>query len=309
MKSKLSSFKTILLSLLVMALWGSLFPFVKIGYKAFSINGTDISGILMFAGTRFTLCGFIISSIALCRKDKIEKPKMKSVGIILLIGVFSIILHYAFTYIGLSSTDSSKTALIKQLGSLIYVCFAFLFFKSETFSAYKIVGAIVGFLGIIAINFNAKGITFALGDILIVCASVCTVASGVLTKKIATNNSPFWITGISQLSGGIVLTLVAFIMGADMLTFNWYSLGVFAYICTASMIGYVLWNYILRTSDLSNMFIIKFAEPLFACVFGAILLKENIFQWQYLIAFVLISAGIILGNKTKKERKNENKNI
>jgi drug/metabolite transporter (DMT)-like permease len=39
-------------------------------------------------------------------------------------------LHYAFTYIGLSSTDSSKTALIKQLGSLIYVCFAFLFFKN-----------------------------------------------------------------------------------------------------------------------------------------------------------------------------------
>lgn len=309
MKSKLSSVKTILLSLVVMALWGSLFPCVKIGYKAFSINGTDISGILMFAGTRFTLCGFIISSIALCRKDKIEKPKMKSVGIILLIGVFSIILHYAFTYIGLSSTDSSKTALIKQLGSLLYVCFAFLFFKNETFSVWKIVGAIVGFLGIIAINFKPNGISFSLGDILIILASICTVASGVLTKKIATNNSPFWITGISQLSGGIVLTLVAFIMGADMLTFNWYSLGVFAYICTASMIGYVLWNYILRTSDLSNMFIIKFAEPLFACVFGAILLKENIFQWQYLIAFVLISAGIILGNKTKKERKNENKNI
>ena len=49
------------------------------------------------------------------------------------------------------------------------------------------------------------------------------------------------------------------------------------------------------------MFIIKFAEPLFACIFGAILLKENIFQWQYLIAFVLISAGIVFGNKTKKE--------
>ena len=94
-----------------------------------------------------------------------------------------------------------------------------------------------------------------------------------------------------------------------MLTFNWYSLGVFAYICTASMTGYVLWNYILKTSDLSNMFIIKFAEPLFACVFGAILLHENIFQWQYLIAFILISTGVILGNKTQKERKNESENL
>ncbi len=35
MKSKLAGFKTLLLALLVMALWGSLFPCVKIGYKAF----------------------------------------------------------------------------------------------------------------------------------------------------------------------------------------------------------------------------------------------------------------------------------
>ena len=295
-----SNIKTIFLALIVMALWGSLFPCVKIGYKAFSIKGTDVPSILMFAGTRFTLCGIIIWALALCKKDQIEKPKMKSVVMILLIGVFSIILHYAFTYIGLSTTDSSKTALIKQLGSLLYVCFAFLFFKNEKFSIWKIIGAIVGFLGIIAINFNPNGIKFSLGDILIMMASVCTVISGILTKKIAGKNSPFWITGISQVSGGIVLVIVALILGADLLTFNWYSLGVFAYICTASMISYVLWNYVLKTSDLSNMFIIKFAEPLFACVFGAILLKENIFQWQYLIAFILISTGIVLGNKTSK---------
>lgn len=296
--------KTVILSLTVMALWGSLFPCIKIGYKAFSISGTDIPAILMFAGTRFTLCGIVISAIALLKRDKIEKPKLKSINTILLIGIFSIILHYAFTYIGLSSTDSSKTALIKQLGSLLYVCFAFLFVKNETFNAWKIIGAALGFTGIIAINFTSDGISFSIGDVLILLASVCTVVSGVLTKKIAKNHSPFWITGISQLSGGIVLIIAALIMGANMLSYDWYSLGVFAYICTASTIAYVLWNYILKTSDLSNMFIIKFAEPLFACIFGALLLGEDILKWQYLAAFVLISAGIILGNKSVKEKKN-----
>lgn len=305
MKSRLTGLRTILLSLVVMALWGSLFPCIKIGYKAFSINGTDIPSILMFAGTRFTICGIIICAIAFFKKDKVQAPKMKSIGIILLIGVFAIILHYAFTYIGLSLTDSSKTALIKQLGSLFYVCFAFLFFKNETFSVWKIIGAIIGFAGIFAINFN-HGISFSVGDVLIVLASVCTVISGVLTKKIAGNNSPFWITGISQLSGGIVLTIIAFIMGANLLDFNVYSLLIFTYICTASMIAYILWNYILKTSDLSNMFIIKFAEPLFACVFSAILLSENIFRWQYLVAFVLISVGIMLGNKKVKVKDKTN---
>ena len=303
MKSKAAGLKTILLSLIVMALWGSLYPCIKVGYKAFDINGTDIPSILMFAGTRFAVCGVIICVIALIKNDKIETPKKKSIGIILLVGLFSIILHYSFLYIGISTTDSSKTALIKQLGSLLYVCFAFLFIKGETFNAWKIIGAVIGFLGIIAINFDGGSISFSSGDILIVFASVCTVVANILIKKIAKNNSPFWVTGISQFSGGVILTIISLMMGANLLTFNWYALGVFSYICTASMVAYILWNYILQTSDLSNMFIIKFAEPLFACVFGAILLHENIFQWQYLIAFILISVGIMLGNKTKKQRK------
>lgn len=204
MKNKSTGLRIILLSLLVMALWGSLFPLIKIGYKAFSISGTDIPSILMFAGTRFAVCGLIVSSIALCKKDKIENPKIKSIGMILLISVFSIILHYAFTYIGLSLTDSSKTALIKQLGSLLYVCFAFIFFKNETFSIRKIVGAAIGFLGIVAINFNPGGISFYLGDFLIIGASVCYVIASIISKKILVNNSPLWVTGISQLFGGIV---------------------------------------------------------------------------------------------------------
>ena len=308
---KLSKTKAIIYSLIVMILWGSLFPCIKIGYKAFSISGTDIPSILMFAGMRFTLCGIVISAIALLKKDKIKAPRLKAVSIILLIGLFSIILHYTFTYIGLSSTDSSKTALIKQLGSLIYVCVAFLFFKNESFSIYKIVGAIIGFLGIVAINFSGGSISFSIGDVLILLASVCLVVSNILTKKIAASHSPFWITGVSQLSGGVILMLTAAIMGARMLDFDIYALGVFAYICTASTVAYVLWNYILKTCDLSNMFIIKFAEPLFACIFGAVLLGEDILKWQYLIAFVLISAGIVLGNIkfSKKEKQVESKDI
>lgn len=309
MKSKLAGLKIIFLALIPMALWGSLFPMIKIGYKAFAIDGADIPSILMFAGTRFTVCGIFICAIAFLKKDKIKGPKLKSIALFLLIGLFSIILHYTFTYIGLSFTDSSKAAIIKQLGILLYVCFAFLFFKSEKFSVWKISGAIVGFVGIVAINFETDGISFSLGDVLLILSSFCTVIGNVLIKKIAHQHSTFWLTGISQLLGGIILMIVSLIIGANILAFNWGSLGVFVYICMASTFAYILWNYILKTSELSNMFIIKFTEPLFACLFGAILLNENIFQWQYLIAFILISVGIVLGNKTKRVERNDGENI
>ena len=293
--------KAIFLALIVMALWGSLFPCVKIGYKVLHIDSGSVPNILMFAALRFTVCGGLVSLFCLLRQKAIGKPAGKEVLQILLVGLFAIVLHYACTYIGLSTTDSSKTALLKQAGALIYVCFSFLFFKDEKFSIYKILGAVIGFCGIIAINFSKQSFGFSFGDILILCASVCTVVSNIISRRSAQKCSPLWLTGISQFFGGAVLLAAALIMGAKFPTFDLKAAGVFAYICTASITSYTLWYYVLRASELSKLFIIKFAEPLFACVFGAVLLGENIWKWQYLAAFVLICVGIVVGHHTKKE--------
>lgn len=36
-------------------LWGTAFPFIKVGYAQFGIEGNDIGSKLLFAGARFTL--------------------------------------------------------------------------------------------------------------------------------------------------------------------------------------------------------------------------------------------------------------
>ena len=66
-----SNLKTIILSLLVMALWGSLFPMVKLGYGAFNISSSSVPDILMFASYRFIISGLIVSAFCLFRKEKI----------------------------------------------------------------------------------------------------------------------------------------------------------------------------------------------------------------------------------------------
>ncbi len=292
--------KAIVLALLVMALWGSLFPCVKIGYSAFGIDTTSVANILMFAAMRFTLCGALVSAFCFFRRKTTPVPSAKSVLSIVWVGVFAIVLHYACTYIGLSMTDSSKTALIKQAGALIYICFSFLFFKDEKFSIYKIIGAIIGFCGIIAINLSSGNIRFSFGDMLILGASICTVISNIISRRSVQSSSPLWVTGISQLFGGVILFIVSLSLGGVWPSFTVKGMLVFAYICTASIISYTLWYHILKTSELSKLFIIKFAEPLFACVFGAVLLGENIFRLQYLAAFLLISSGILVGHYTRE---------
>lgn len=293
--------KMILLSLLVMALWGSLFPFVKIGYIAFDINADSVADILMFAAMRFALCGALVCIFCFFRRKTMSVPSVKSALNIVWIGIFAVALHYACTYIGLSMTDSSKTALLKQAGVLIYICFSFLFFKDEKFSIFKITGAIIGFCGIIAINLSSSSISFSIGDILILCASLCTVVSNIISRQSAKDISPLWITGISQLFGGLILFAVSLLLGGAVPQFTIKGAVVFTYICAASITAYTLWYHILKTNELSKLFIIKFAEPLFACVFGAILLGENIFYLQYLAAFLLISSGILIGHYTGKK--------
>ena len=92
-KVKWKNVKNVFLSLLVMALWGSLFPCIKIGYEAFEIKGTDIPSILMFAGTRFTLCGLIICIVAIVKKDKIHSMQGNSLSAELIVLFPNLIKH------------------------------------------------------------------------------------------------------------------------------------------------------------------------------------------------------------------------
>ncbi len=289
----------VVLPIAVMMLWGSLFPFIKIGYKAFEINTESIPDVLMFASLRFVVCGIIVCLIAYFMKAKIETPKARSILSICLMGIFSIVLHYGFTYVGLTKTDSSKTAILKQIAPLLFACFSFVFVKDEKFSPVKILGAAVGFGGIVSINAGTELRGFSSGDTDIVLASVCTVISMIISGKIVKSTSAFWVTGISQLFGGLILLIISSVFGGNVHFINMKAVLVFAYICVASIIGYTLFYYVQRTAELSRLFIIKFAEPLFACMFGALLLGENIMKIQYLISFILISTGIFLGNAAK----------
>lgn len=294
--------KVTLKALLVMILWGSLFPMVKLGYSAFEIDTSSVSQILLFAGIRFTICGLAISGFAIYKNNDTKENIKASISAVLLTGLFSIILHYTCTYICLSLVDSSKTAILKQLGALIYICFGFLLFKDEKFSILKIIGAFIGFTGIIVINFTDGILTFSMSDLLIILASFCTVAGSITSKSAMKRVSAITVTGISQLFGGIVLVMTSVCMGVEIPTFSWTAMPILAYICVASVFSYCLWNYIIKTSKLSNMFLIKFTEPMFACVFGALILGENIFKWQYLLSFVLIATGIIVGSEYRSPK-------
>ena len=203
----------ILKALLVMLLWGALFPLVKLGFRAYNVITTG--DILLFAGIRFTVCGLLISAWVFANQRTAFAQAKKSVPSVLLVGLFAIILHYSFTYLGLSITEGSKTAILKQLGALFYVCFSALFVKDDRLTKAKLIGVLLGFTGIVVINVDSAGVHINIGDVLIIAASFCTVFSNVIGKKLFRTVTPIAATGVSQMFGGVVLLAVGYLLGGN----------------------------------------------------------------------------------------------
>lgn len=303
--------KGVAYTVLVMMLWGLLFPMVKKGYEVFGVgSGMEAVGdILTFAGVRFLICGVVISFYAFVKNKASFIPVKNHIGMVLLSGAFAIIFHYAFTYVGLNLTGGSKTAILKQLGTIFFICFAALFFPEDKLNLKKVIGLVLGICGIFAINIGKGSFNFGVGDILIIGASFCTVFSNVTSKKVFKYVEPITSTGVSQLFGGVVLLMFGVVIGGRPQKFiptSFSQVFVFAIIILVSTISYCIWFLIVKKENLSKLFIIKFSEPLFSALFSFLIINEDIFKWQYAVAFVLISLGIVVAN-LKEKSKDENK--
>ena len=176
--------KTTLQCIIVMMLWGMLFPLVKCGYTVFEINSSFAPNLLLFAGIRFLICGGVLMLFCIAKKQPLTVRTAKNKLHLLSVALFTVVLHYGCTYTGLGMVDSGKTALLKQLGALLFICFSFLFFKEDKFSLKKLAGAVLGICGIVALNTEALCFSLGAGELLIICASFCTVIANISSKKI-----------------------------------------------------------------------------------------------------------------------------
>lgn len=59
-------------------LWGSAFPFIKMGYRLFAIDATDTASIMCFAGVRFMLSALLVyAGGAALQRGPLPMPRAK----------------------------------------------------------------------------------------------------------------------------------------------------------------------------------------------------------------------------------------
>lgn len=291
----------ILLASFCCLLWGSAYPAVKIGYSLFNIAADNIPSKLVFAGYRFTLAGIFVLLIALIlRRNRFSFTK-KNIGQIALLGLTQTSLQYIFFYIGLGYTTGVKGSIINATGTFFSVVLAHFIYTNDKLTSNKIIGCIIGFAGVMTVNFSASLLNFSFsikGDGFIMFSAFVASAASIYGKKITQVLDSTVVTGCQLFIGGFFLALSGYAGGGRIAGFGAKSTLLLIYLAILSSAAFSLWTALLKYNRVGVISVFNFLIPVFGSVLSAIFLGENVLQFKNLFALILVCAGIILSNKS-----------
>ncbi len=279
------------------ALWGTAFPFIKLGYSVFGIAESDIGSKLLFAGIRFFAAGVMVYAYLCVSQKRLVLPHKSSFAGVIALGLTQTALQYIFTYVGIGFTSGTNTSIITSCSSFFTVLLAPLFFKSDRLTLLKIIGCVVGFAGVLAIN-GVGGVSFdtLLGDVLILCSTVCTTAGNFMAKGISRRTNPIELTAFQLMLGGLVLTAIGALLGGVLDFKNLFGMLILLWLAFVSAAAFSVWTALLKYHPASKISVFNLLVPIFGTVLSGLMLGENIFKIQTLVSLVLISLGIAAVN-------------
>lgn len=151
-------YKSILAMLCALG-WSLAYPLIKIGYQEFRIDGIDLGSKILFAGIRFFFAGVLVLVFCGCRKIKMEMQRKQDYLWLLLLAVVNTSLHYMFAYIGLGYNSSARSTILDSMSGFILIMLSTLIFADDNMTKNKLLGCILGIMGIISINLQ-PGVDF-----------------------------------------------------------------------------------------------------------------------------------------------------
>lgn len=304
-----------LLAILCTTLWGSAYPSIKLGYALFSVGAEDTPGKLAFAGLRFAIAGLMVLLfrwIASASKRHAGESAVQTVRSlqadqwfrILLLGLAQTTIHYYFFYLGVSFTTGAKSSIINSVSVFFSALLAHMFYANDKISFRKGIGILIGFVAVILVNFEpGLGLSFTLrGEGFIMIAAFLTSASGLYSKRVSKTVDPVLLTGVQLTFGGSLLLAISLAIGASFPYGGIKGYLLLGYMAMLSAVAFSVWTSLLKHNKVSSITIFNFLIPVVGTFLSALILKESIFQVQYLVALPAVAIGIYLVNSTKRVR-------
>lgn len=293
-----------LLACLCCLLWGSATPAIKIGYEWFGIGAGDIASRILFAGVRFILAGILTAIFGSLIAGKPLFPQKSSWGMICKLGLVQTVFQYIFFYMGLAYTTGVKSAIINGSQTFITIVLACLVFRYEKLTMQKFLGCLIGFAGVIVINFDPSGLTGGFtfrGEGAILIAAIAYALSSALVKNYSQKENPVVLSGYQFIFGGIIMTIVGALMGGKLTGWSFRSIILLLYLALISSVAYSVWGILLKHNPVGKVAIYSFTNPIFSVLLSFVFLHEtSSFGIELVVALGLVCCGIWLVNRVKE---------
>jgi drug/metabolite transporter (DMT)-like permease len=286
-----------LLASLCCLLWGSAYPAIKNGYAMFSIAPDDIASKMVFAGYRFVFAGLLLLLMAVFSQRHVFNLNVKNLRQITALGLTQTSLQYIFFYVGLAYTTGVKGSILNATGTFFSVILAHFIYHNDRLSPNKVVGCLVGFAGVMVVNFNRDLLDFHFtlrGEGFVVIAAFILSAATIYGKRISQTMDSIVLTGYQLAIGGVALTVVGYATGGALTGFTLKSSALLLYMVLLSSAAFALWTILLKYNRVGLVTIFNFLIPIFGAILSATFLGESILEWKNVIALALVCSGIWL---------------
>jgi len=271
----------IFLAILVAAIWGFNFLFVK-----FSLQ--EISPLWLCA-IRF----FIASVPAIF----FIKPPTAPFRIIVLYGLFMFALQFSLLFMGMSAgMPPGLASLLMQVQVFFSIFFAAIVLK-EIPAPLQIIGALVSFSGIALVGLHFDKSATLLGFILMMAAAATWGLGNLITKKLSNINMIALVIWGSFAACPPMFAVALIFEGPKTLIysahhFTWLGVVSVLYIVYISTwAGYGIWNWLLSRYTVAAVVPFTLLVPIFGMFSAALITGEHLQSWK-LIAGLLVLGGL-----------------
>ena len=282
-------------------LWGSAFPFIKMGYRLFAIDATDTASIMCFAGVRFMLSALLVyAGGAALRRGPLPMPKGKNLLSCCGLGLWQTAAQYTFYYSAVALLTGAMGGILNSTQSFMGVILAhFLYGKADRMTPRKAIGCALGFSGVLVATLGNHGSGSPAGVAYMLIASVIFALAGPWNKAVTQKVDSFTVSCLNLGVGGAALLVIGLVLGA---------VPVLLFLAFISGAGYVIWALLMKNNPVSRIAVFGLIIPIMNVLLSAILNGEPLFEWQYLAALVLVCGGSIwlIGRQQGRKRKIRN---
>lgn len=291
----------VLFALTAAIAWGWAYPLIKLGFEEWHIKQDMTGSKMLFAGIRFAISGLIILAIGRSTRKSFKMSSSWDWLYIIAFALINTTIHYTFFYIGLSHSEGARAAILNSLGTFLLVLLACMVFKSDRLTSSKILGCLIGFAGILALNIGGgeSGKFTFLGDSMIILNALCSAFAGLMTRGVSRRIDIFVGTGYSLAIGGLLLIIPGIALGGTLPHISVAGLVILTLLIAISTLGFSLYNKLLSCNPVGKVAIFNSLIPIVGALSSCLCLGEP-FYWKYLLAALLATTGIYIINRGKK---------